>query len=136
MKENYIKQEKLEKSLMIPESENIFTRFFNWVSNLFGKKQKEPQLLEEHIDINASIQTFTIPKAVKMPIRMEAPEEVDENSLEYLYKLNDEELDDLNKLYNEQMEEAKNEILKLDNILESYRQSIKKLQGKITEENI
>lgn len=136
MKENFIKQEKLEKSLMIPETENIFTRFFKWVSNLFGKKTKESQLLEEHIDISTSIQTFTIPKAVKMPIRIENPEEVDENSLEYLYKLSDEELDDLNKLYNDQMEEAKNEIIKLDNILETYRQTIKKLQGKITEENI
>lgn len=137
MKENFInKQENFEKSLMIPETENIFSRFFKWISNIFGKKEKQEQFTEENIIINTSIQTFTIPKAVKMPIRAENLEEIDENSLEYLYKLSDEEIDDLNTLYNEQMEEAKTEIIKLDKILETYKQTIKKLQGKITEENI
>jgi len=135
MKENFIKnEEKLETSLMVIEKEGMFSRFFKWVSNIFGKKEKNqmPQLPEENDIINQTIPTFTIPKAVKMPLRIETIEELDENSLEYLYKLSDEELDEVNMLYNEQMEEAKTEILKLENILENYRKSIRKLQGQIT----
>lgn len=124
---------KIENSLIIPEKENIFTRFFKWVSNMFEKKQKEVWT-EEAVD--KPIQNITIPKAIKMPIRIEEPEEPEENSLEYLYKLSDEELDDLDKLYDKQMEEAQNEISRLDNILQTYKQSIKKMQGQINEESI
>ena len=48
--------------------------------------------------------------------------------MEYLYHLSDEELDNLDDLYDEQIEEVKNEVLRLDGILQSYKQSIKKLQ--------
>ena len=73
-------------------------------------------------------QDITIPKSVQMP---ERTQNIDENSLEYLYNLSDEELDDLDKLYENQMEEAKNEISRLEDILQTYKQSIKKLQGEI-----
>ena len=80
---------KEEKRLIVPEKENIFTRFFKWVSNIFGKKEKNiwnEQLEEKNSD-------FIIPKDVaKIQIEKE-PE--DENSLEYLYKLSDKELDEL-----------------------------------------
>ena len=67
-----------------------------------------------------------------MPEKMEqASMEVDENSLEYLYHLSDEELDKLDDLYDEQIEEVKNEVLRLDGILQSYKQSIKKLQTEV-----
>lgn len=121
---------KLENSLIVPEKENIFTRFFKWVGNLF--KVNDTAIGEEVVQQAPSI---TIPKAVKMPIQMEESIEPDENSLEYLYKLSDEELDNLNDLYDKQMEEAKNEIERLDNILQTYKQTIKKLQGQIAEEN-
>ena len=118
---------KEEKRLIVPEKENIFTRFFKWVSNIFGKKEKNiwnEQLEEKNSD-------FIIPKDVaKIQIEKE-PE--DENSLEYLYKLSDKELDELNLLYDTQVEEAKNEIEKLENILQNYKQSIKKLQEDIAD---
>ena len=123
----------VEKSLMIPEKENIFKKIFKWVQNLFNKKENNKYFEEP---IAPQIQNITIPKSVKIPIRLEEEEEIDENSMEYLYKLSDAELDDLEKLYDTQMEDAKNEIARLDNILEEYKQSIKKLQGKIAEDNI
>lgn len=123
---------KLENSLMIPEKENIFSRFFKWISNIFGKK--EQKVWQEGPNVVTECPNITIPKAVKMPAQMNEPMEPDENSLEYLYKLSDQELDDLNELYDNQMEEAKNELLKLDNILQTYKQSIKKLQGQMEEE--
>ena len=123
----------VEKSLMIPEKENIFKKIFKWVQNLFNKKENN-QYLEE--PVVPQIQNITIPKSVKMPVRLEESEELDENSMEYLYKLSDAELDDLEKIYDTQMEEAKNEIARLDNILEDYKQSIKKLQGKIAEDSV
>ena len=71
-------------------------------------------------------------ESVQMPEKMEqASMEVDENSLEYLYHLSDEELDKLDDLYDEQIEEVKNEVLRLDGILQSYKQSIKKLQTEV-----
>lgn len=121
------------KSLIIPEKDNIFKKFFKWVKNIFTKKE-DNQYLDE--SMAPQIHNITIPKAVKMPERLEKDEEFDENSIEYLYKLSDDELDDLEKLYDTQMEQAKNEIAKLDNILENYKQSIKKLQNKIPEEGI
>ena len=124
---------KIENSLIVPEKESLFTRFCKWVSNFFGKKEQKIWS-EEPVAVEAP--SITIPKAVKMPMQIEEPEELDENSLEYLYKLSDEELDDLDKLYDVQMEEAKNEFAKLENILKTYEDSIKKLQGKIAEENV
>lgn len=136
MKENYINHSKSEKSLIVQENENVFTRFFKWIKNIFSRKEKQSDYIEENIMINSSIQTYTIPEAVKMPTRIENPEELDENSIEYLYKLDDDELNDLNILYNEQMEEAKTEITKLERIVETYKQTIKKLQGQLSEDNI
>lgn len=121
---------KLENSLIVPEKENIFTRFFRWMKNVF--MPKDTVIREEVVQQAPSI---TIPKAVKMPIHMEESINSDENSLEYLYRLSDEELQNLNDLYDKQMEEAKNEIEKLDNILQTYKDTIKKLQGKMAEEN-
>lgn len=124
-------KDKLQNSLMVPEKENIITRFVKWVKGLFGKNEKISYLEEPVATENASI---TIPKAVKMPTKIEESIEPDENSLEYLYQLSDQELDDLDDLYNKQMEEAKEEIIRLDNILQTYKQSIKKLQGQVAEE--
>lgn len=118
----------VEKSLMIPEKENIFSRFFKWVKNIF-KKEKEIEILEIKENI-------TIPKAVKFPIKEETIEEIDENSLEYLYKLTDDELDKVEKDYNVQMEQASSEIAKLENILQSYKESIRKLQNNLPNEEI
>lgn len=120
---------KLENSLIVAPKENVFTRFFKWIGNLFGK---EEVITQENVVEQAP--SITIPKAVKMPAKITEPIEPDENSLEYLYKLSDEELDNLNDLYDKQMEEAKNEIVRLDNILQTYKQSIKKLQGQMAEE--
>lgn len=136
MKENYISHTETEKSLIVPENENVFTRFFKWIKSIFSKKETRSDYIDENIIINSSIQTYTIPEAVKMPARIEKPEELDENSIEYLYKLDDDELNDLNILYNEQMEEAKAEITKLERIVETYKQTIKKLQGQLSEDNI
>ena len=126
----------LEKSLMIKEPENIFSRFFNWMKNLFGKKEEviyNSDLVENEPNI---MPEFTIPKAVQIPVRQEVEEELVENSLEYLYKLSDAELDSLNQDYDNQMEEAKNELMKLENILQTYKQSIKKLQGQVESEEL
>lgn len=121
---------KLENSLIVPEKENILTRFFKWMKCIF--MPSDTAIGEEVIQQAPSI---TIPKAVKMPVQMEESMEPDENSLEYLYKLSDDELESLNNLYDQQMEEAKNEIEKLDNILQMYKDTIKKMQGKMAEEN-
>lgn len=117
-------ENKVGKDLIIPEKENIFKRFFKWVSQIFHKEEMEytPENVSE----------ITVPKSVQMPEKMEqASMEVDENSLEYLYHLSDEELDKLDDLYDEQIEEVKNEVLRLDGILQSYKQSIKKLQTEV-----
>lgn len=117
-------ENKVGKDLIIPEKENIFKRFFKWVSQIFHKEEMEytPENVSE----------ITVPKSVQMPEKMEqASMEVDENSLEYLYHLSDEELDKLDDLYDEQIEEVKNEVLRLDDILQSYKQSIKKLQTEV-----
>ncbi len=117
-------ENKVGKDLIIPEKENIFKRFFKWVSQIFHKEEMEytPENVSE----------ITVPKSVQMPEKMEqASMEVDENSLEYLYHLSDEELDKLDDLYDEQIEEVKNEMLRLDGILQSYKQSIKKLQTEV-----
>lgn len=117
-------ENKVGKDLIIPEKENIFKRFFKWVSQIFHKEEIE------YIPENVS--EITVPKSVQMPEKMEqASMEVDENSLEYLYHLSDEELDKLDDLYDEQIEEVKNEVLRLDGILQSYKQSIKKLQTEV-----
>ena len=118
----------VEKSLIIPEKENIFTRLFKWIKNIF-KKEKEIEILEIKENI-------TIPKAVKMPIKEETIDDIDENSLEYLYKLTDDELDKVEKEYNTQMEQASSEIAKLENILKSYKENIKKLQNNLPNEEI
>ena len=125
------KNSNIENALIVKPKENIFIRFCKWVTNVFGNSKKH-EWEEEPVTVKA--QEITIPKAVKMPTKFEEPEELDENSLEYLYKLSDTELDNLDKLYDGQMEEAKNELLRLDNILQTYKQSIKKLQGQVAEE--
>lgn len=127
------KENKIENSLIIPEKENIFTRFFKWVGNIFGKKSEK---IWGETPVTTEAPSITIPKSVKMPMQIEESDELDENSLEYLYKLSDEELDNLDELYDNQMEEAKNELERLDNILQTYKQSIKKLQNQIPEENV
>ena len=117
-------ENKVGKDLMIPEKENIFKRFFKWISQIFHKEEIE------YIPENVS--EITVPKSVQMPEKMEqASMEVDENSLEYLYQLSDEELENLDQLYDEQMEETKNEVLRLEEILQSYKQTIKKLQTEV-----
>lgn len=127
------KENKIETSLIVPEKENLFTRFFKWVGNIFGKK---PEKVWDETPVTTECPSITIPKSVKMPMQIEETEELDENSLEYLYQLSDEELDHLDELYNGQIEEAKNELERLDNILQTYKQSIKKLQNQIPEENV
>lgn len=130
----------LERSLIVKEKENIFSKFFNWMKGLFKKNETKDNLIVEKISTNTndsflSIHVpesdITIPKSVKMTSKIDTIEDVDKNSLEYLYKLSDNELDNLNKLYDVQMEEAKNEIEKLNGILESYKESIKKMQEQI-----
>lgn len=121
---------KLENSLIVPEKENPFIRFFKWIKSIF--MPNDTAIGEEIVSQAPSI---TIPKAVRMPIQMEETMEPDENSLEYLYKLSDEELENLNDAYDQQMEDAKNEIEKLEDILQTYKDTIKKLQGKMAEEN-
>lgn len=121
---------KEENRLIVPEKENIFIKFCKWVSNIFSKKEKN--IWNEQIEEKNS--NIIIPKDVAKIQIEEEPE--DENSLEYLYKLSDEKLDDLSSLYDVQIEEAKNEALKLENILQSYKQNIKKLQENMTETEI
>ena len=96
---------KLENSLIVPEKENPFIRFFKWIKSIF--MPNDTAIGEEIVSQAPSI---TIPKAVRMPIQMEESMEPDENSLEYLYKLSDEELENLNDAYDQQMEDAKNEM--------------------------
>lgn len=117
-------ENKVGKDLIVPEKENIFKRFFKWITNIFHKDEREePQ---------ESLAEITVPKSVKMPEKMEqVPSVTDENSLEYLYQLSDEELENLDQLYEGQMEEAKSEVLKLEEILQSYKQTIKKLQTEV-----
>lgn len=117
-------ENKVGKDLIIPEKENIFKRFFKWITNVFHKDEiEEPQ---------ESLAEITVPKSVKMPEKIEQTSSVsDENSLEYLYQLSDEELENLDQLYDEQMEETKNEVLRLEEILQSYKQTIKKLQTEV-----
>lgn len=124
------KENKLEKNLIVPEKETIFSRFFKWVKTVFGKKQEKIWSQEPVV---SQFPNITIPKAVQMPIQMEEPEGIDKNDLEYLAKLSDSELDDLDKLYDEQIEEAKSEMVRLENILQTYKQSIKKMQENLAE---
>lgn len=115
---------KVGKDLMIPEKENIFKRLFKCITNIFHKDEIE--------ETQESLAEITVPKSVKMPEKMEqAPSITDENSLEYLYQLSDEELENLDQLYEGQIEETKNEVLKLEEILQSYKQTIKKLQTEV-----
>lgn len=127
------KENKIENRLIIPEKETVFSRLCKWVKNIFHPKKAKTWSEEPVV---SQCPNITIPKAVKMPVRMEEPEVFSENSLEYLYQLSDDELDNLDYLYDEQMEEAKNEIIKLENILQTYKQSIKKLQENLTEDKI
>lgn len=127
------KENKIENRLIIPEKETVFVRLCKWVRNMFWTKKAKTWSEEPVVSQWPNI---TIPKAVKMPVRMEEPEALSENSLEYLYQLSDDELDDLDNLYDEQMEKAKNEIIKLENILQTYKQSIKKLQENLAEDKI
>ncbi len=121
---------KLENNLMVVEKEKWLTRFFKWVSHVFHRKPKawtqEP--------VVSQCPNITIPKTVKMVDEIELDTEPDKNSLEYLYQLPDEELDELNQFYEQQMEESKNEIERLNGILQTYKESIKTLQGKLAEE--
>lgn len=115
---------KVGKDLMIPEKENILKRIFKWVTNIFQKSEME--------ETQEDLAEITVPKSVKMPEKTEqVPMVSDENSLEYLYQLSDEELENLDQLYEDQMEEAKNEVLRLEEILQSYKQTIKKLQTEV-----
>lgn len=125
-----MKKNSIEKSLIVPDKENIFTKFFKWVKGIFIKEEKIENIEVDELSKN-EIENITIPKNVKMPVRIE---DVDENSLEYLYNLSDEELDNLDELYDSQMEEQKNEALRLEDILQTYKQSIKKLQGEVDAE--
>lgn len=127
------RENKIEKNLMIPERESIFIRLFKWAKKTFGKKEEKIWTEEP---VTAEVSDITVPKAVKMPITVEEPEEFGENSLEYLYKLSDEKLDELDKLYDGQIEEAKNEVLKLENILQNYKQNIKRLQENLGESEV
>ena len=136
MKENYINKskDKLEKSLMIPEKENIFKRFFKWIKGIFGKDE---ELYFEGNFENVTEQTeYTIPKNVKLPIRLENIDDLDKNSIEYLYSLSDNEIENLNELYNNQMDDCKGELEKLEEMLQKYRQKIKQLQQQLPEENM
>lgn len=115
---------------IIPQKETILTRFFKWIVRLFHKKETK-MIAEMTTTQNPDI---TIPKAVKIPEKMEEIGELGENSLEYLYQLADDELDHLSDLYDTQMEEHKKEIERLNGILQAYKNAIKDIQGKIAEE--
>ena len=117
---------KIEKSLRLIEKENLFSRFFKWIANLFHQKE-DVQAAEKVQDLP----NITIPKVVKAIEKLEENPVEDENSLEYLYRLSDNELEDLEHLYDEQMEELTKEIGKLEEILQSYKKSIKELQNKV-----
>ncbi len=117
---------KKENSLIVREKENVFSRVFKWIRNIFVKKEKNISIQKEETVIS-EFPNITIPKAVQMPASTEEIP-LDKNSLEYLYELSDEELELINQQYDEQMEEAKNEILRLENILQTYKQSIQKMQ--------
>lgn len=117
---------KIEKSLIVPEKKNLFSRFLKWIGNLFHQKENlEPAEIEEDLP------NITIPKVVKSLEKIEEIPAEDENSLEYLYRLSDEELGDLEHLYDEQMEESTKEIAKLEEMLQSYKKTIKELQNKV-----
>lgn len=120
----------IENSLIVPEKENVFTKLFKWIKGVFVKND-----LSKNNEINNALenqfQDITIPQNVKIPARIER---IDENSLEYLYNLSDEELDNLNNLYDTQMEEQKAEALRLEDILQTYKQTIKKMQGEVETE--
>ena len=121
-----------DKSLIVPEKENIFKRFFKWISNIFNKDSNDENSKWNEQNVDSKPLDITIPKAVQIPLKITEQDAVDENSLEYLYNLSDEELDELDNLYDAQMEEAKTEIEKLDSMLQTYRESIKKLQSQLT----
>ena len=121
MREN--NEREFENNLIVPSKEKLLTRFFKWVANLFGKHKKSTLEIPKPDRI--------VPKAVKMT---EAVEEFEENSLEYLYQLSDEELDELDDNYSVQMEENQKEIERLNGILQAYKDTIKKLQGQFVEE--
>lgn len=120
---------KEENRLIVKEKESIFAKISKWFSNLFGGNKKN--LWEEKIESEYQESKFIIPDNVEM---VERKVEEDENSLSYLYKLSDEQVDKLDALYDNQMEEAKDEILKLEKILQNYKLSIKKFQEELAEE--
>lgn len=117
---------KIEKSLIVPEKENLFSRFFKWVVNFFHKKESVQQNETEQ-----ELPNITIPKVVKSFEKIEEMPVEDENSLAYLYRLSDEELEDLEHLYDEKMDESTKEIAKLEEMLQSYKKTIKELQNKV-----
>ena len=134
------KPNNLEKSLIVKEPDTIFSKIINWFKGIFGKNKNnnwEYQNFKSDAEVQENVKEFTIPKAVKLPVREEIiqePEEQEENTLEYLYKLSDKELDDLNEEYDEQMEKSKSEFLKLENMLNTYRKTIRELKGQIDEQ--
>ncbi len=123
-------ESELKNKLILPQKESLLTKFFKWIANIFGKNNNA--LLEE--TIVTQVPSITVPTAVtaKEPIKNLA--DLDKNSLEYLYQLSDEELDALEENYNQQIEDNKTEIERLNGILQSYKDSIKVLQGQLAEE--
>ena len=69
------KFQELENSLMVPQKENVITRFFHWVSNLFKKKNVKTEA-------PAEVPPVMIPREVKT----QEKKKYDENSLEYFFR--------------------------------------------------
>lgn len=111
---------------MVSEKENLFSRFFKWIVNVFHKKEKI-----QTNEMTEELPNITIPKVVKTPEKVEEIVPEDENSLTYLYRLSEGELEDLEHLYDEQIEESVKEVTRLEEMLQSYKKSIKELQNKV-----
>jgi len=112
-------ENRIEKSLVIPKKDNVFVRIFKWIAGIAN--QEDEDLKELSNENNAEV---IIPKAVEIP-ESSKPKK---GSLEYLYNLSDKELDNLDQMYDGQIEEVKNELSKLEDILQSYKKTIKKFQ--------
>lgn len=115
-------------SLMIIEREKILTKFLKWISNLFRKNPTIPDSWTEE-NIQTAKPNITIPKAIQMPSRIANNGIVEKNSLEYLYNLSDEELNDLENEYDNQIQKTKTEIEKMNRMIEKYKDNIKKYRG-------
>lgn len=118
----------MEKMLIVPEKENVFLKFFKWICKAFQRNKEIEKLEEVYVESNSKIM---IPKNVKIPERAEKKQPIDVNSLEYLYHLTDEELEQLEAGYDKQIEKAKQEVLRLEEILQTYKKTIKRFQEDI-----